>query len=218
MVRSKNSPGRISTEPTMTLDKCRVCELVINRKGEKRPAIRCKTCKENVCFQCAGLETSLCEMMRNSGQALWECSSCGAKSADLKSVLDSIQNIHSEMVDIKKNQDGQKVEQERMMEGIKKVETVVCRIEEIEKVQAGHEKRLDEQEARTLKNTKNIGETEQRTTAVEKRLERLESDGVSVKQTNAIIRELRAIDKADRNFFIANRRGKGKMKNLLLRS
>ena len=204
MVRYKNSPARSSTKAEMTLDKCKSCELVINRKGEKRPAIRCKTCNDNVCYQCAGLETSLCEMMRNSGQALWECSSCGAKSADLKSVLDSIQNIHSEMVVIKQNQDGQKVEQERMLEGIKKVETVVKRMEVIEKVQADHGKRLDEQEVRTQKNTKNIDETEQRTSAVERRLERLEADGVSVKQTNAIIRELRAIDRADRNFLIAN--------------
>ena len=145
----------------MTLDKCRDCDLVINRKGEQRPAIRCKDCKHHVCFQCAKLEASLCEMMRLAGKAFWICDSCEAKSTDLKSVLDSIQNMHSEMIDIKKNQDGQKVEQERMLEGTKVVETVVKRMEDIERTQLDHGERLLEQEASTKKTKERIDETRQ---------------------------------------------------------
>ena len=198
----KNSQD--STASTMTLDKCRDCDLVINRKGEKRPAIRCKTCRSNVCFQCAVLDASLCEMMRNAGQEFWGCQSCEAKSADLKSVLDSIQNIHSEMVVIKENQDGQKVEQERMLEGIKVVESVVKRMEDIEKTQADHGERIIAQETSTRQNRDKIDETEKRTTAIEKRLEKMSENAVNVKQTNAIIRELKDLEKKGRNFIIAN--------------
>ena len=150
------------------------------------------------------MEEALCEMMRNAGQAFWECKSCEAKGADLKSVLDSIQNIHSEMVVIKENQDGQKVEQERMLEGIKVVETVVKRMEVIEKTQADHGERLQIQEVSTRENRDKIEETEKRTTVIEKRLDKMNESAVSVKQTNAIIRELKDLGKKEKNFIIAN--------------
>ena len=83
----------------MSLETCKSCDLVINRKGEKRPAIRCKDCKDNNCFQCAGMEAMLCEMMRDSGKEFWVCGKCEAKNADLKSVIESIQTIKKDQDD-----------------------------------------------------------------------------------------------------------------------
>lgn len=63
MVRTK-SQQVIKSAPqdlNMTFDKCTSCDLVINRKGEKRPAIRCKDCKNNLCSQCAGIGEMLCD-------------------------------------------------------------------------------------------------------------------------------------------------------------
>ena len=46
--------------------------------------------------------------------------------------MDSIKSIHSEM---KKDQDNQKKERERVLEGLKVMETVASKIDKIEKVQ-----------------------------------------------------------------------------------
>ena len=156
------------------------------------------------CFKCADLKIDQCEMMRTMVKSLWVCAECEGKTVAMKTVLDKIENLHTEMVVIKKGQEGQKAEQERVLEGIKVVETVVKRMEGIERIQADHGERLLEQEASTRKNQEKIAETADRTSAIEKRLEKLDSDAVCVKQTNAIIRELRDIETKERNLMICN--------------
>ena len=52
--------------------------------------------------------------------------------------------------------------------------------------------------------TEKIDETEKRTTAIEKQLEQIDSDVVNVRTTNAVIREMREIEKAERNLMISN--------------
>ena len=89
----------------MVNKKCNNCDLVINRNGENQPAIKCKDCKEKFCFQCANLEAMLCQMMRDAGKEFWVCGTCESKKADLKSVIDSIQNIQTEISTIKKGQE-----------------------------------------------------------------------------------------------------------------
>ena len=137
-------------------------------------------------------------------KSLWSCEECENKTVAMKTVLDKIENLHSEMVGIKKGQEGQQAEQERVLEGIKIVETVVRKMEDIEKTQADQGERLLEQEASTRKNSEKIEETEKRTTAIEERLERIDSDAVNVRTTNAVIREMREIEKAERNLMISN--------------
>lgn len=107
-------------------------------------------------------------------------------------------------MDIKKGQEGQQAEQKRVLEGIKVVETLVKRMEEIEKTQADHGERLSEQEASTRKNAEKIIETENKTSALERRIEGMDSDAVSVKQINAVVRELRDMDNSRKNLVICN--------------
>ena len=49
---------------------------------------------------------------------MWCCGECEEKTVAMKSVLDKIETLHTEIVDIKKGQEGQQAEQERMLEGI----------------------------------------------------------------------------------------------------
>ena len=205
MMRNKRSPSKLTTtQPEMETSNCKECDLALNRKGEKRPGIPCKECKTEHCFKCAGLSAEICEMMRTEGKSLWTCGDCEKKTVAMKTVLDKIENLHTEIVVIKKGQEGQQAEQERVLEGIKIVETVVKRMEDIEKTQADHGARLLEQETSTRKNGEKIDETEKRTSAIERRLEQIDSDAVSVKMTNAVIRELHNVEKAERNFLISN--------------
>ena len=52
MVRIKQiEPAKNSIQAEMAFDMCKLCDLVVNRKGENRPAVRCKDCKEKHCFQ-----------------------------------------------------------------------------------------------------------------------------------------------------------------------
>ena len=183
---------------------CKLCELALNRKGEGRPGIRCKSCKLQHCYKCAELTVQFCEMAKLMEKDVWCCGECEGKTAVMKTVLDKIETLHTEMVVIKKGQEGQQIEQERVLEGIKVVETVVKRMESIEKTQADQGERLLEQEASTRKINDKIQETDERTTAIEKRLAEIDSDAVSVRQTNAIIREMRQLEREEKNLVISN--------------
>ena len=156
------------------------------------------------CNGCAELPIDFCKMTRVVGKDVWGCADCQNKTAVMKTVLAKIENLHTEMVVIKKGQEGQQAEQERVLEGIKVVETVVKRMEEIEKTQADHGERLLKQESSTRKNKEKIDETKTRTTEIERRLDRIDSGAVNVLQTNAVIRELREMGKKEKNFVLCN--------------
>ena len=206
MVRNKAPPAQLShTSEEMEKSNCKLCELALNRKGENRPGTRCKECKREHCFKCAELSIEFCETVKKMGKDVWSCSECEGKAAVMKTVLDKIDTLHTEMVVIKKGQEGQQVEQERVLDSIKIVETVVKRMEDIEKTQTDHGERLLVQEESTRKNKEKIEETESRTTAIEKRLEQISSDDhVNVKLTNAVIREMYNLDMIEKNVIIAN--------------
>ena len=144
-------------------------------------------------------------MVRKMGKDVWSCGECDGKAAVMKTVLDKIDTLHTEIVVIKKGQEGQQAEQERVLESIKVVETVVKRMEDFEKTQIEHGERLLVQEETSKENKEKIEETEKRTTAIEKRLEKLSSDDhVNVKLTNAVIWELYDLEKNEKNLIIAN--------------
>ena len=90
MVRSKNTPTSHSQKtppPEMALVKCQVCDLALNRPGEKRPGTRCKDCKKDHCFKCAEVTGEFCETMREMGKDFWQCKKCESKGDDMKTVI-----------------------------------------------------------------------------------------------------------------------------------
>lgn len=50
---------------------------------------------------------------------MWGCNECEKKTSVMKLVLEKIETLHTEMVDIKKGQEGQQAEQVRVLEGIR---------------------------------------------------------------------------------------------------
>ena len=86
----------------MERSNCKLCELALNREGESRPGIRCKGCKMQHCLKCADLTVEFCEMVK-----VWRCGECEGNTAVMKTVLDKIETLHTEMVVIKKGQEGQ---------------------------------------------------------------------------------------------------------------
>ena len=203
MVRSKNSPVQAST-PNMAPAKCFICELALNRQGEKRPGILCKGCKKEHCSKCAELPAEYCEMVKRMSMEVWTCSTCEAKKADLKSVLTSIENLASEVKTIKNGQDEQQVERERVIEGLKVVENVAKKIESMESVQAAHEERLTAQETATKGNDDKITEGLKRLEEVEEKLKKMDNGNLTMRLTNAVVKEVREIERKEKNFVLWN--------------
>lgn len=140
-------------------------------------------------------------MMRDSGQEFWACGVCQKKNTDLKTVLDSIQ---TEISTIKKGQDEQQEERVRVLEGLKMVETVVKKIENIESVQAGHGERLTVQETASKSNAEKVDESLKRLAAVEDKMAKMDDDAVNIRLTNAVVREVLQIERNDKNVMVWN--------------
>ena len=176
MVQTKGNPAPLTAE--MSSDKCMRCDIVINRKGENRPGIRCRDCRKEYCFKCADLRIEFCDMVREMGKEIWKCGECESKDKDLKCVLESIQSLHSEVKTLKQGQEEQQVERERVIEGLKVVETVAKRIDSIESAQEAQAVKISENEVAVQENSKKI-ENIRKTTAVEERLNKMDSDSLN---------------------------------------
>ena len=138
-------------------------------------------------------------MVRGMGKEMWKCLGCETKDKDIKLVLESIQNLHSEMKEIKQGQEDQQVERERVIEGLKVVESVAIRVDKIETMQASQETRISENEVGVQENAKQIGENRAKTADLEERINKIDSDALNMRQTNAVVREIREIEKREKN-------------------
>ena len=185
----------------MAFKKCAKCELVVDRPNENRPGICCPECQETYCCKCAELSAEQCKFMKAMERCFWKCKECERQSTSLKEVMDSIKSIHSEM---KKDQNDQKKERERVLEGLKVMETVASKIDKIEKVQEEHEERLNDHSAKIQKDAENLAREKERITAVEERMDKIDADALNVRQTNAVVREIREIEKREKNIIFGN--------------
>ena len=189
-------------------EKCTGCEVMVNRKNENRPGICCPECKKWHCYKCADLSADQCQVMKAMERCFWKCQECEEKAPDLKFVLDSIKSIHSELKkgqdELKKGQDDQQKERERVLEGLKVMETVATKIDQIEKVQEAHEERLSEHTTKLQKGAENLERERERITAVEERMDKIDAEALNVRQTNAVVREIREIEKREKNIIFCN--------------
>ena len=199
MVRPKSTPT--STSHTKMVNKCFKCDLAMNRQGEKRPGICCKECKREHCNKCAGLAAELCEMMRAVEKGIWTCHECETKNADIKAVLDSMK---SELHTIRDGQAEQQAERVQVLEGLKAVEAVVKKLDRIEAVQENQEEKLLKHEDDISKNTRKGEEGESRLKKLEERMEQIDQNAIDMRQFNEVVREVRDIEKKERNVVIFN--------------
>ena len=193
----------------MGLTKCHTCGLVMDRTGEKRPSVKCKQCKDEHCSQCAKVTVEFCAAMKGMGRSLWECSECEAKGDDMKSVIASMKSIQKELGSINDRQAKQEEDRKQILDGLKAVETVVKKMDKIESVQEDHEDRLTAQELAKQKSDDRMEEGLKRLEEVEKKLNDgslpNKNDGArDIRLTNAVVREVREIEKRDKNFMIWN--------------
>ena len=115
--------------------------------------------------------------------------------------MESIRSIRSEM---KKSQIDQEKEREKVLDGLKVMETVAIKIDKIEKVQDEHEERLNDHSAKIQKGAENLVMEKERITAVEERMDKIDADALNVRQTNAVVREIREIEKREKNIIFCN--------------
>ena len=97
-----------------------------------------------------------------------------------------------------------------MLEGLKVVETVVKKMDKIESVQADHEDRLAAQELAKQKSDKKMEAGLKRLEEVEKKLSeeaclsKRKAGTSDIRLTNAVVREVREIEKQESNFMVWN--------------
>ena len=207
MVRNKKTPAFITEEKpqaNMGLDKCHTCDLAINRKGEGRPGIRCKDCKNGYCNKCAELTTDFCDIVKGMGKDIWNCKDCDTKSADMRAVLESMNTIKSELGTIKQGQAEQQVERAQVWEGLKAVKDVAIRMEKIEGVQEKQDQRLSTHEEAIKEITQKREEGEERIKKLEEQMQKIGQGGFGACQCNAVDREVREIEKREKNIVIFN--------------
>ena len=183
------------------VDKCSKCTIVVNRKNEGRPGVKCQECQVEYCFTCAELPAKFCEMMREMGKSMWKCKTCEEKSKNLQLVLESLQQ---DMTTIKKGQEDQQAERQKVLEGLKQIDGVAQRIEQIEVVQTENKGRLDAHDEAIKKNSEKMKEMEKKNDEMEKRLKNMDGETPNVRQTNAVIREIREIEKREKNLIFGN--------------
>ena len=135
-------------------------------------------------------------MMRSMEKSLWSCKECETKNADMKAVLESMKSIKTELTTIKEGQ-------------AEVVEAVVKRLERVEDVQEKQEAlQLVTHEAAIKKNTKKVEEGDKRIKKMEEQVGKINrdmSDEVKrMRQTNAVVREIREIEKCEKNIIFGN--------------
>ena len=154
-------------------------------------------------------------VMKAMDRCFWKCQECEGKTPDLKHVIESMAKLQSEMKksqdeqhslfsELKKSQDDQQKERERVLEGLKVMETVAIKIDKIEKTQETHEERLNEQAIKIQKGTENLEREKERITVMEERMDKIDADALNVRQTNAVVREIREIEKREKNIIFCN--------------
>ena len=195
--------------PEMALPKCHMCALVMDRPGEKRPSVKCKQCKEEFCGKCAKATAEFCSMMKSIGKSLWVCDECEAKGEDMKSVIESMRSIKTELCTIQKVQTRQDGERSQIVDGLKAVEAVVKKMEKIEETQDRHEQRINSHESAIAKNARKGEEGEDRLKKLEERIEKIEKNDKNggesdLRQFNTVVQEVREIEKREKNIVVFN--------------
>ena len=177
----------------------------MDRQGENRPSIACKQCSNEHCYECAAVTTEICGMMKAMGKSIWTCGKCEAKDADMRAVLDSMKSIKTDLSAITKRQTAQEKGQEKVLEGLKVVESVVKRMEQVEDRQDRQEEKLAKHDDEITKNTRKLQDGENRLKKLEERIELTEkNDGNEARHFNAVVQEVREIEKRERNVVIFN--------------
>ena len=143
-------------------------------------------------------------MMKGMGKSIWSCAECEAKDADMRAVLTSMNQIKTKLNTIEKSQSDQEAERAKVLEGLKTVEEVAKRMGKIEEVQAKQEQKLTKHDEAIKKTTQRQEEDEQRIRKLEEQVKKVDHTGVNLRQCNAVVKEVREIEKRVKNVIVFN--------------
>ena len=161
-------------------------------------------------------------MMKTMGNSFWICRECEESDNTMKSVVDSINSIKkgqeeqkAELIAIKKGQEEgkaeraeQQTEREKVIEGLKAVEVVAKKLEQIEVVQEAHDKRLKAHDELIKNNKLKAEEDGKRIKTLEDQIQNTSSSGDpsvgDLRQCNAVAKEVRELEKREKNLVFFN--------------
>ena len=136
---------------------------------------------------------------------LWKCISCEDKDKDIKTVLQSLQTLHSEMKTMKAEH---QTERERVLEGLKTMENVAenvaKRLDTIETTQVSQGAKLEDHDKAISQQAEKIEDNSSKLVLLEEQVRKIDTDALSIRQTNAVVREIREIEKRERNVIVCN--------------
>ena len=199
----KEVPAEI-TQSVMATANCQKCDLVMDQPGENRPSISCKQCRNEYCYKCAKVSLEICSMMKAMGSSFWQCNECERKGEDMKAVVDSLKMMKSEIGEFRKEQREQRTERAQVLEGLKRVEVVTKKLEQIEAVQETHGIQLSTHDEAIQRNSGKVDEGEKRIKRLEEQMQKIDKNAIDLRQCNAVVKEVREIEKRVKNIIIFN--------------
>jgi len=159
---------------------CKNCTLSL-KPGQ---FIGCKgECKQDLCYMCADLKPQQCEVLERTPGSLWKCKACRGNSSQ---PTDS-SNLNELLLAMKKSMEEDRQERRtqntEINEKLHSITSLTTKVDKIETEVATHDDRLSK---------------------LEEKMEKTKSEDVGVRQTNAIIRELREIESREKNLIFSN--------------
>ena len=151
-------------------------------------SIVCKgECKQDFCYMCADLKPQQCEMLNGTLGSSWKCKTCRknnsqlTNSSDLNGILLAMKNSMEE------DRQERRTQISEINEKLHSISGLTTKVEKIETEIATHDDRLSKLE-----------------TKIETKIEKSKPGEIDVRQTNAIIRELREIESREKNLIFSN--------------
>ena len=124
----------------------------------------------------------------------------------MRAVLDSVKSMKTDLSAISKRQTAQEKVQEKVLEGLKVVESVAKRMEQVEERQDKQEQHLAKHDNEIGQNARKLQEGENRIKKLEERMEQSvkNNDGNDARHFNAVVQEVREIEKREGNIILFN--------------
>ena len=218
----------------MASPSCSNCE---TSTTDENDCINCFDCKNKFCSTCSGMPLDLYKSLKLLTGCSWKCKTCVAKKDELKSLLETMQSKIETMQsknetmqskiqsEIRLGHEENKKEREKIMEGLKSLESVSRRVDTVEEKQAEIKENMekDRQErkseiteinkefgrfttvsAQVSKIQESVTSQDERISKIENRTEEHHPGKPDIRQTNAIIREIREIESRGKNLILNN--------------
>ena len=115
-----------------------------------------------------------------------------------------MKSMQSELGSLREEQTAQQVERNQVLEGLKRVEAVTNKLNQIEAVQESHGNRLTMHDDAIKRNKLKAEEGEKRIDKLEEKMLSLDQKPFDMRHCNAVAREVREMEKREKNIVLFN--------------